>query len=200
MKTCRQCNLIKSLSDFHKDSDKQDGHVSICKSCRNSVARATYIKRPRMLLTKTQKKERGDKWRNENRDKVRAISKRWNKKNPNKLREASIKFAKENPDRIKKAKKEFRKRNPHVTRAAIVRRELSKINAIPSWANNFFISEIYDIARIRTKITGFVWHVDHIVPLRSKFVCGLHCEANLRVIPASINCSKNNRHWPDMPS
>lgn len=29
--------------------------------------------------------------------------------------------------------------------------------------------------------------------------CGLHAHTNLQVIPASVNRSKNNRCWPDMP-
>lgn len=74
-----------------------------------------------------------------------------------------------------------------------------KIRATPSWANLFFIEEAYDLAQLRTKATGFKWHVDHIVPLRSKSVCGLHVENNLQVIPAIHNISKGNRHWPDMP-
>jgi hypothetical protein len=42
-------------------------------------------------------------------------------------------------------------------------------------------------------------HVDHIVPLVSKFVCGLHCEANLQLLPGPENQRKGNRVWPDMP-
>lgn len=70
---------------------------------------------------------------------------------------------------------------------------------MPAWANKFFIEEIYELARRRTEITGFPWHVDHIVPLKSELVCGLHVQSNLRVIPAVENHKKKNYFWPDMP-
>lgn len=78
-------------------------------------------------------------------------------------------------------------------------RRLSATKSRQAWANRFFMREAYDLARRRTMTTGFAWHVDHIVPLRSKLVCGLHCEQNLAVIPGRGNSSKGNRYWPDMP-
>ena len=50
-----------------------------------------------------------------------------------------------------------------------------------------------------TMNTGVKHHVDHIVPIRSRIVCGFHTESNLRVVPKLVNLQKGNRHWPDMP-
>ena len=65
--------------------------------------------------------------------------------------------------------------------------------ATPSWANRFMIAEAYALARLRTKVLGFPWEVDHKVPLKHKDVCGLHVEHNLQVIPMVTNRRKGTR-------
>ncbi|WP_455154164.1 HNH endonuclease signature motif containing protein [Cupriavidus campinensis] len=78
-------------------------------------------------------------------------------------------------------------------------RYASKMRATPSWADQEAIKQFYETATALGMLTG-EWHeVDHIVPLRSKLVCGLHCQANLQILTAKENMRKGNRHWPDMP-
>ena len=75
-------------------------------------------------------------------------------------------------------------------------------NALPKFVtefDRFLINEIYDLARQRTKLLGIKFEVDHIVPIMSDIVCGLHSPDNLQIIPAKINHKKSNKFWPDMP-
>ena len=53
--------------------------------------------------------------------------------------------------------------------------------------------EAYDLAKKRKAISGFSWHVDHIIPVSGKKVSGLHVWNNLQVIPAIENIRKNNK-------
>jgi len=94
--------------------------------------------------------------------------------------------------------REWAKKNPEKAAQNSAKRRAAKLSAYPIWANKFFIEQAYDLARKRTEVMGVRYVVDHIVPLQSKFVCGLHVEHNLRVIPEAANATKGNRWWPDM--
>lgn len=78
-------------------------------------------------------------------------------------------------------------------------RRAAKLQATPKWASESLILAMYEECQLKSEETGIVHHVDHIVPLISDIVCGLHSEDNLQILPALDNLSKGNRHWPDMP-
>lgn len=140
------------------------------------------------------------KWRKNNSEKAKAYSSQylpeWRKNNADKVREDGRIRMKE--WRAANAEKVKEKANSPEMRAYRSALRAKTRKATPGWADQFIISEIYLLADERTKYTGIKWQVDHIVPLQSKRVCGLHCEENLRVIPAKDNASKGNRHWPCM--
>jgi hypothetical protein len=62
-----------------------------------------------------------------------------------------------------------------------------------------FIDLWYTGAKTMTQLIGKPYHVDHVVPLKSKLVCGLHVPANMQILPGADNSAKGNRYWPDMP-
>lgn len=70
--------------------------------------------------------------------------------------------------------------------------------ARPSWADRRALRAFWDESRAMTAATGVQHSVDHIVPLLHPLVCGLHCEANLRILPLAENIAKSNNWWPDM--
>lgn len=101
-------------------------------------------------------------------------------------------------ENARRLKREYKQRNRHKAIADCAARFAASLRARPAWADRRLIDDLYALARIY-RDAGFAAHVDHIVPLRSKIVCGLHVEANLTVLPAKANMLKSNRHWPDMP-
>lgn len=78
-------------------------------------------------------------------------------------------------------------------------RRARKLKATPLWANLEYIKIFYFLAKEEEKRLQVKVHVDHIVPLRSKLVCGLHNEFNLQLLTQKQNSSKLNYWWPDMP-
>jgi hypothetical protein len=64
--------------------------------------------------------------------------------------------------------------------------------------NDLVFGEAYKLSKLREEATGVPHHVDHIVPLLGKTVCGFHSWNNIRVIPASENMSKSNKIVEDL--
>lgn len=83
-----------------------------------------------------------------------------------------------------------------VRREQVRARRAAKAHAVPGWFGEldaFVVAEADHLAQQRAERFGFEWHVDHMIPIRAKRASGLHCAANLQVIPAHINTRKNNR-------
>jgi len=65
-------------------------------------------------------------------------------------------------------------------------RRAAKLQAMPKWADKNAIRLVY-----ANRPDGY--HVDHIVPLIGKNVCGLHIAENLQYLSARDNLRKSNR-------
>ena len=102
------------------------------------------------------------------------------------------------PTRSNKYVKAYFKANPDKKNAYTAKRAAAKLNATPAWADLEKIRSFYEEAARLTAETGIPHHVDHMVPLQGKTVCGFHVENNLQVITARENHAKSNTCWPDM--
>lgn len=148
-------------------------------------------------------------WALANPDKRKKIARKYAKANPeihrgdpDKARARSRAYRARNPDTwkkgldIEKARarlRRWKKLNPNKSAADSAERRVAKIMATPAWANKRAIRAIYREAARATIESGVQHHVDHIIPLRSEIVCGLHVHINLQVITAAENIEKSNK-------
>jgi len=92
--------------------------------------------------------------------------------------------------------REYRKKNPGSAARSNSMRKSAVRTATPKWLSKEQkreIDQIYTERWYKTWETGVEHHVDHIIPIKGKNVCGLNVPWNLRVVTAKENLSKNNR-------
>jgi 5-methylcytosine-specific restriction endonuclease McrA len=97
-------------------------------------------------------------------------------------------------DEVRDRVKRWRTANPARANAADAAKIKKRKNATPPWLSTDQWSEIvefYELAARRTRETGVEHHVDHIVPIAGKNVCGLNVPWNLQVLTARENMRKH---------
>jgi hypothetical protein len=175
VKTCKTCILQKPLDEFYSG-------FSVCKPCHkarsrewrnNNIARAREIEREsaRRAWERDSAKLR-TKWQN------------WVENNPIKYRES-----------VAKSGRKWSAANLSKKRAAANLRRARRIQATPAWINHEKVAEFYFAADFLGMVTGEWYHVDHVVPIQSDVVCGLHWEGNLQVLSAPENLKKSNQFY-----
>lgn len=184
------------------------------KLCRNKLHQYPADKRQcpeckstNQRLWDQQNREKKRNYYERNREKRREYNRQWYKNNVEKQKEYSHNWYAENSSKAREymrqwyldnreQRRNWCKQNPEKARANTSRRRARKKQATPPWANQDAINAIYAEAVRLEQETGIKHHVDHIYPLQSKYLCGLHVAENLQVIPESENLSKSNRTWP----
>lgn len=135
-------------------------------------------------------------YREKNVDRISLSKKSWSEKNKEHKTHQDRLYAINNPEARKAARKKWEDNNPGKTLAAKVKNKADRLLRVPHWLTKddyWMIEQAYEISALRTKMFGFQWHVDHIIPLKGRNVSGLHVPHNLRVIPAIVNTRKSNK-------
>ena len=100
-----------------------------------------------------------------------------------------------NRDHVNSYNDNWRRANPDKHAARQAERRASKLKATPNWLSDeqkAHIKRLYALSKTMSEITGIAYHVDHIIPLNHKEVCGLHVPWNLQVLRADLNIKKSN--------
>jgi len=138
-------------------------------------------------------------WRTKNPSTVQAHNKAQYAVHAQKITAAVRKYRLNNLQEVNSKKRVYQQQNRNVFNAIAARRKASQLQRTPVWLtddDHWLISEAYALATLRTKLFGFAWHVDHIIPLQGKRVSGLHVPRNLQVIPGVLNRQKSNNFEP----
>lgn len=105
--------------------------------------------------------------------------------NPEIHRERAKEYYKTNKEERLEYSHAYYHANPDLYAAHRNKRRTREDQALANWANLEEINTIYICCP-----QGH--HVDHIIPLQGKLVCGLHTENNLQYLLASDNLAKSN--------
>ena len=171
MKTCTKCLVTKEVeANFSKSKTHAGGYNTWCKACH---------------------KQR----RSETQTKYYKDASEWKKKNIDQMRAYAAKYREQDHVRLKAAERArtWRKLNPGKLAALSAISRDNRRKAMPVWADTHAINFIYATKRYMQMETNAEWHVDHVIPVKGKTVCGLHVSNNLRIVTASYNRQKSNK-------
>lgn len=182
-KVCADCKVEKILSDFNWQNISKNKRHPRCKSCYTKVNSDAY---------NSNKIERNNQSRNYYLNNVEKSKKEFKERHL-RVKDVKNEYRRANREYSRETERIHRLKFPEKYKAKESRRRASKLKATPKWVDLDAIVAIYKEASEK----GLT--VDHIVPLKSKIVCGLHVPWNLQLLTFSENASKGNRHWPDMP-
>ena len=181
MKTCIKCKISKQNQDFYKNKVMKDGLHSLCIECHKIEGRARKIK---------------NRANSEFKAKELAYKKEYRERTVEQRAAYMAKWRDKNRQRISDYGKEYREARKDHYNFLCNKRKIDTINRTPKWLSEddfWMIESAYNMAALRTKLFGFSWHVDHIIPLRGKNVSGLHVPTNLQVVPWIDNQRKTNK-------
>lgn len=100
----------------------------------------------------------------------------------------------DNKERLKQYQKEYNKLHPEKGAANAYRRIQRIKDAKPKWYETDLVKQLYLKRNELRDLWGMVLHVDHIIPIDHKLVCGLHCWNNLQILEGGLNSSKSNHY------
>jgi hypothetical protein len=160
--------------------------------------RKTYLPRKRELA-KSARLAKKDNYLRQERDyrsshaaQIASKYREWASANRDRVKESKARYRAKKRDELREKNRAYQKANPGKVSARAMRRHAARLKATPAWSDPQAIAAIYDECARINRETGVRHQVDHIIPLRSDRVCGLHVAHNLQILTATENRHKSN--------
>jgi len=119
----------------------------------------------------------------------------WRKNNKERKSLKDREYRLLNQDKIKEYQAVYYSLNKSDYARRQANRKAARLRATPEWLTDEHKEEINYIYKLRDEascLSDYTYHVDHIVPLQGKNVCGLHVPWNLQLLYEEVNLAKNN--------
>jgi len=196
-KICTKCKIEKDVTEFHANKQAKDGKASNCKCCRkisqenwrlkSNYNKSYYDKNSDII------KKRASQYKKDNPEKVKQVRREYYQNNRATIDSKNKKWAKDNRERSREIKKKYEKNNPEVKLKSSIDRRAKERLSTPEWSESSKIRTLMQKCKELSRLTGKVYHIDHIEPIRGKNVCGLHVWANLQILEDDLNYKKSNK-------
>lgn len=187
-KECKLCGLVLSIDKFSIRNKRTGNRKNACKSCRH-IQRLTNS--PKVYKEKMKRSRLA--YVQANKDKVNELSRKWYSKNIDYNLLRSKNYYHSNLDKVIETKKAWKCKNMDKLAAASSKlRAKKKMCCLNLPLDKENIKQIFREAKALERLVKISYHVDHIIPLVSKFVCGLHVSWNLQLLPKVQNLAKGN--------
>ena len=174
-KVCNCCLLEQPFSLFSKKTSAKDGLQLKCKKCD---------------------KDYKSKWRSNNKERNSEYNRDWYSKNIDQQSKKAAENYLTKRDHILLVSSFWASKNRDKKNVAAARRRAAELKATPSWLTKKDILDIRSKYAMATWLTNTVmipYHVDHVIPLCGKQVCGFHVPWNLSVVRGFDNLKKSNK-------
>lgn len=217
---------FKLKQDKKKELLTRFTEIYFCNICNKYNPKSKIITTGKLAFTQCKPcgkhiaKLNKDKWFSENKDRVSEQARKryiankshyikvnnirknqWRAENPEIYRSKTREYYLKNKDKINSRGRDWNKNKRDLKNSLTAKRRASKKKATPKWLTAEHFSQIlsfYTQAKLLQKETGVKYEVDHICPLQSDLVCGLHVPWNLQVIPKIENNQKSNKLVEDL--
>jgi hypothetical protein len=130
-------------------------------------------------------RQKSTAWYHANIEEAKLKHRKWVEKNRERNRENNRHWGVNNLERKRELNRNWKRNNLPLLNAHNAKRRAAKVHATPRWIDQEALKQVY-----LNCPTGY--HVDHIVPLLSKKVCGLHVPWNLQYLSPIENIRKSN--------